>query len=197
MRGGNTDSSTQGERTSRAANAAMDRYASGDPRAFEELYDLLADRLYSFLVRRTRDAALAEDLVQQTFLQMHCARELYVTGGEVLPWAFCIARRLSVDAHRKSGREVPLAEGGDDDRAAPCSCPEDALRGKEVAYLCAKALESVPEAQRLAFELTRYDGLTHAEAADVLGTTVMAIKLRVHRTYEVLRAASRGEESAL
>lgn len=186
---------SQASLTSSAADAAMDRYASGDASAFAELYDLLAGRLYAFLLRRTRDASRAEDLVQQTFLQMHCAREMYTTGGQVLPWAFCIARRLSVDAHRKAGREVH--DAGEDDREAPESCPESALREKQAAVLFQKALEALPEPQRLAFELTKYDGLTHAEVADVLGTTVMAVKLRVHRTYEVLREASQSRGQAL
>jgi RNA polymerase sigma-70 factor (ECF subfamily) len=47
----------------------------------------------------------------------------------------------------------------------------------------------LPEAQRVAFELVKHEGLSLAEAADVLGTTVAAVKLRAHRTYEALRAA--------
>lgn len=176
-----------------AANAAMDRYASGDGSAFAEVYDALAERLYRFLVRRTQDSAQAEDLLQQTFLHMHCARETYVQGGDVVPWAFCIARRLSVDVHRKSGREVLgelLAEHVDGRRS-----PEDALADRESARAFQQALERLPEPQRLAFELTKYDGLSHAEAADILGTTVTAVKLRVHRTYETLRATAMSREA--
>ena len=65
-----------------AASAAMDRYARGEDAAFGELYDLLAPKLLGFLYRQTRDRARAEDLVQQTFLQMHCARETYTTRAQ-------------------------------------------------------------------------------------------------------------------
>lgn len=176
---------TTGERERAAANAAMDRYASGEPEAFGEVYDALADRLFRFLARRTSDDALAEDLLQQTFLHMHCARETYVTGGEVVPWAFCIARRLSVDAYRRSGREV-LGEVSDD-FVDSSETPEEALSVKQSALGFHRALAELPESQRVAFELTKYDGLSHAEAAHVLGTTVTAVKLRVHRAYEILR----------
>src|SRR5438067_2388234 len=94
-----------------AANVAMDRYASGDDTAFGLVYDALAPRLYPFLLRKTRDPSRAEDLVQQTFLQMHCARETYVTGADVLPWAFAIARRLAIDAFRKGDRERLSGDG--------------------------------------------------------------------------------------
>src|SRR4051812_45087970 len=77
-----------------AANAAMERYAAGDDEAFSELYDALSPRLLNFLTRQTRDSSRAEDLLQQTMLQIHCARGRFLRGADVLPWAFAIARRL-------------------------------------------------------------------------------------------------------
>ncbi len=84
-----------------AASAAMDRYACGEDAAFSSVYDLLAPRLSAFLLRRTGDRARAEDLVQQTFLQMHCARRHFAPGTAVAPWAFAIARRLLIDGARR------------------------------------------------------------------------------------------------
>jgi RNA polymerase sigma-70 factor (ECF subfamily) len=173
-----------------AASAAMDRYASGDDAAFGEFYDLLAPKLLGFLFRQTRDRARAEDLVQQTFLQMHCARETYVTGADVLPWAFAIARRLAIDSYRRTKREVLDGEmdlaGMIDDLG-----PDDALRSKQAAKVLQETLDSLPETQRVAFELIKWDGLSVAQAAETLGTTVTAVKLRAHRTYEALRSALR------
>lgn len=85
----------------------MDRYASGEDDALSDLYDLLAPRLASFLLRRTRDAERAEDLVQQTFLQMHRARRHFPPGAAVTPWAFAIALRLLTDVRR--GAHEPFA----------------------------------------------------------------------------------------
>src|SRR5258708_5498548 len=90
-----------------AADGAMDRYASGDVEAFSVLYDLLAPRLYGFLLRQTRNPARAEDLVQQTLLQMHCARGRFIRGAPVTPWAFAIARRLLIDDVRRNKLEGP------------------------------------------------------------------------------------------
>src|SRR5262245_36731869 len=85
-------------------DAAMDRYARGDDTAFGEIYDKLAPRLFGFLLRYTRDRSKAEDVVQQTMLQIHRARGRFMPGAEVTPWAFAIARRLLIDQHRRAGR---------------------------------------------------------------------------------------------
>ena len=172
-------------------DAAMDRYARGDDSAFEEIYDGLAPRLQSFLLRYTQDRARAEDVVQQTMLQIHRARGRFTLGGQVVPWAFAIARRLLIDQHRRGGREV-LAPSGDDNLTqlleAVDARADDVVIAKEVAGKLADELARLPENQRVAFELIKQDGLSVAEAAQVLGTTVAAVKLRAHRAYEALRA---------
>jgi RNA polymerase sigma-70 factor (ECF subfamily) len=171
------------------ANAAMDRYAAGDDAAFEELYDLLAPRLHAFLLRRTRDGARADDLLQQTFLQMHCARQHFTRGAPVMPWAFAIARRLLIDGVRKGRRESFTEDGnpGDRELASPRDAPDALVATRRLARRVEEELARLPEAHRIAFELVQRDGLSMAEAAQVLGTTVTAVKLRAHRTYEALR----------
>ena len=168
----------------------MARYAAGDDAAFGEVYDLLAGRLFGYLVRQTRDHARAEDIVQQTFLQMHRARGTFIPGAEVLPWAFAIARRLMIDGMRRGRREV-LSDNDDaspDDGAiATGAAADDLVQAQETATRIRFALTRLPEQQRVAFELVKQEGMSLAEAAQVLGTTVAAVKLRAHRAYEALR----------
>jgi RNA polymerase sigma-70 factor (ECF subfamily) len=175
-----------------ALDAAMDRYARGEDAAFVEVYDRLSPRLFGFLLRYTRDRAKAEDVVQQTMLQMHRNRGRFTPGAEVVPWAFAIARRLLIDTHRRGGREV-LAPTDDDSASqllVALDAPADQVAiAKEVAARLAEELAKLPENQRVAFELIKQDGLSVAEAAQVLGTTVAAVKLRAHRAYEALREA--------
>ncbi len=177
-----------GDGWKQAASAAMDRYAGGDDAAFSELYDLLAPRLFAFLLRRTRDASHSEDLLQQTFLQMHNARRHFGTGADVTPWAYAIARRLLIDAFRKSRRECVCVDEERESMAASAS-PEAILGRLQLTQRVERELARVPEAQRVAFELIQCDGLSMVEAAEVLGTTVAAVKLRAHRTYLALRTA--------
>jgi RNA polymerase sigma-70 factor, ECF subfamily len=172
-----------------AASAAMDRYACGDDAAFSELYDLLSPRLSSFLMRRTRDGAATEDLVQQTFLQMHCARRHFAPGAAVTPWAFAIARRLLIDAFRKRGRDLPTCDEEEGrESMCPGASPAEIAARRRLARRMGEELAQMSEMDRTAFELVKWDGLSMAEAAEVLGTTANAVKLRAFRTAEVLRA---------
>ncbi len=179
-----------------AADAAMERYAAGDDSAFAELYDILAPRLFGYLLRQTRDRTRAEDLVQQTLLQMHRARGRFIPGAAVTPWAFAIARRLMIDGFRRGKREV-LADDGDvspgESSESPATAADDLVQARQLADKIRRELLRLPEQQRTAFELVKEDGLSLAEAAQVLGTTVAAVKLRAHRAYESLRAVL-GEE---
>ncbi len=169
----------------------MERYAGGDDTAFGEIYDQLAPRLYGFLLRQSRDHARAEDVVQQTMLQIHRFRGRFTPGAEVTPWAFAIARRLLIDQHRRGSREV-LAKDDDEQLGnllvSLDAGAEDVAIAKETATKLDLELQRLPENQRVAFELIKQDGLSVAEAAQVLGTTVAAVKLRAHRAYEALRA---------
>jgi RNA polymerase sigma-70 factor (ECF subfamily) len=172
----------------------MDRYADGDDAAFGEIYDLLAPRLFAFFLRQTGETSRAEDLVQHTLLQMHSARRSYTRGSDVIPWAFAIGRRLLIDSRRRTKKEV-LFDTAEDDAAARdlkierFSVPEGIAMTRELAIRAESELERMPESHREAYMLVRQEGLSVADAAEVLGTTEAAIKLRTHRAYEALRAA--------
>ena len=174
-----------------AGDAAMERYAAGDDAAFGAVYDALAGRLYAYVRRHVADPHGCDDVIQETFLRMHRARGTFASGAAVLPWAFAIARRLVVDRARRDRRtpsgvadlesDASGGFGGDD--------PERVIEAREAARRLAAALARLPASQRTAFELLKQDGLTLAEAAEALGVSVTAVKLRAHRAYESIRAA--------
>jgi RNA polymerase sigma-70 factor, ECF subfamily len=177
-------------RETAGVDAAMERYAAGDDAAFAELYDHLAPRLFGYLLRQTKDRARAEDLVQQTLLQMHAARGRFLPGAEVTPWAFAIARRLMIDGIRRGKREVLRADGTEGDAHEPIAADDaadDVVQAQQLAGRLQEELARLPENQRVAFELIKQEGLSVVQAAQVLGTTVTAVKLRAHRAYEALR----------
>jgi RNA polymerase sigma-70 factor (ECF subfamily) len=168
----------------------MARYASGDDSAFGDVYDAVAPRLYSYLRRQTRSQARAEDLVQATLLQIHRARATFIVGSAVLPWAFAIARCLLIDSLRRDRRDVlAAADFAIEENAAPSTdaSADGVLAAKQLAARLQSELGRLPSSQRAAFELLRLDGLSHLEAAQVLGITVTAVKLRAHRAYLALR----------
>jgi RNA polymerase sigma-70 factor (ECF subfamily) len=172
------------------ADLAMESYADGDASAFASLYDELAPRLLRFAMRETHDRVAAEDTVQQTLLQMHCARSRFIRGAPVLPWAYAIARRLILDGRRHSAREEHYREveaPGDAGDAGPRGEEAIDLRRREAEL--ARDLAALPPAHREAFCLVKLDGLSVAEAAQVLGTTPGNVKVRTHRAAEALRRA--------
>lgn len=174
------------------ATAAMDRYAAGDEAAFAELYQALSPRLYGFLVRLSGDTATAEDLLQQTFLQMHVARSRFVRGADVTPWAMAIARRLFIDVVRRNkSRATDLVDSTvlDETNASGIPTAEDWLVAHETEAVIESRLAALSPNQRDAFQLVKQEGLSIAEAASVLGISATAVKLRAHRAYAQLRAA--------
>jgi RNA polymerase sigma-70 factor (ECF subfamily) len=131
-------------------------------------------------------------MVQQTLLHMHAARRNYVTGSDVVPWAFAIGRNVLVDSRRRGRREVLFATAGADAAAMElavdrASSPDDIAATRQMAERVRSEFDRLPAAQRAAYDLVRSGGLSVAEAAEVLGTTPTAVKLRVHRVYNALR----------
>jgi RNA polymerase sigma-70 factor (ECF subfamily) len=169
----------------------MERYAGGDDAAFGEVYDALAPRLYTYLLRLSRSTARAEDLLQQTMLKIHVARGSFIPGAAVAPWAYAIAHRLFIDSTRRGKREVQLDVEDSGPQAAhdESASADELVAAGQLAARILKELAKLPENQRVAFQLIKQEGLSVAEAAAVLGTSVAAVKLRAHRAYQALRAA--------
>ena len=170
------------------ADRAMERYAGGDDAAFVELYEELAPRLKALAARELRDSALAEDVTQQTFMNMHRARGMFVAGAEVLPWACAIARRLATDELRRRVRAQRL-EKADTRALDPVEGrPDEEVVAQQTAASLGVAFAKLPESQRRVFDL-RGRGLSIAEVAGSLGTTIPSVKLRLYRVGQALRAA--------
>ncbi len=175
--------------------ALMERYCRGDTLAFEALYRSVARRLHRYLLGLTGTRDAADDLLQQTLLKLHEARDLYIRGADPVPWLFTIAHRTFLDDVRRRKRaRVQLTTDGTfavEPRANAQGLPEDAdaeLAAGVLSGPMLAALAQLPTQQREALLLTKVDGRSHAEAATLTGTSAGAIKLRAHRAYVALRA---------
>jgi RNA polymerase sigma-70 factor, ECF subfamily len=160
----------------------MAAYTTGDADAFRELHRRLAPKIYSYLLRLSRDPALAEDVLQATFAKLHRARTTYLPGAKVMPWAIVIARRTFLDECRglAAQREVLGPDG---------VLPESKSEQPSADHVAdmRRALDRLPDQYRSAIQLTKLIGFSGEEAAGLLSTTQSAIKLRVHRGYAMLR----------
>ncbi len=173
-------------------DAAMDRYATGEDRAFAEVHRALYPRLLAFLTRMSGSASLADDLVQETFLRLHRARGNFASGGAALPWAYAIARNVCID-HTRSAKlrrtERLPSDPGPEMGLHASENAESAAIANQAARVVERVLASLPASQREAFVLLRYEGLSVNDAAAILGATPTAVKLRAFRAYEALREA--------
>lgn len=176
------------------ADQAMSRYADGDAAAFEIVYDAVAPRIEGYVRRKVRDAARAEDIVQQTFENMHRARGSFVRGSDVLNWAFAIARNLMLDTLKKAGRETASDMTAENETmgavlVAAVAGGEDLFFARETSALLVRTYEGLTKLQQEVFELVKLEGLSYQQAAATLGITVPSVRMYAHRAYVTLREA--------
>jgi RNA polymerase sigma-70 factor, ECF subfamily len=171
-------------------DGVMERYSTGDDRAFDELYRRGAQRVRGFLVRLSGDAALADDLTQETFVRVHRSRGSFASGAAAIPWMFAIARNAFLDhTRREQVRRNSGSRLAQPREAAADTQGEDVFAAQEMLVIVRRTLEELPLLQREAFVLIRFEGLSVAEAAQILGASEAAVKVRAFRAYEALRAA--------
>ncbi len=168
----------------------MGAYQGGDMAAFEALWGELADELLAFLRALTRDHHRAEDLLQETFLQLHKARHTYLPGRPVRPWVYAIARNVFLMAYRAAKRRQAhesVAEGElPDVPVLPEALASDGRKD------LAKWLARLPELSREVLLLHHVTGLSFREVGEVLGLSEGAAKVRAHRALEQLRRLAQG-----
>jgi RNA polymerase sigma-70 factor (ECF subfamily) len=164
----------------------MTGYLAGQLDAFDGLYAALAPRIRSYLLGQCRDPSLADDLVQNTFLQVHRSRRTYQPGRPVTPWVFAIARHVFLMHRRSAGRRARFHDTLAGELATD-DLPRDDLRvladGDEVR----RALAAVPDDQRRALVMHHVEGWSFAEIAAKLGIRVNAAKTRAFRGMRKLR----------
>ncbi len=174
----------------------MAQYVGGDEVAFRQLFVLLAPKLRAFFLRSFIDPALAEDLMQTTFLKLHRAREAYCPDRPLKPWLFTIAAGVRRDELRRRYRlpphvgevELEQAEAQRPDDRTP---PLESNAKNEIEAVRA-AINGLPESQRAVLHLHLHEELTFEEIAEVLGTSPGAVRVRASRAYERLRKSLRG-----
>lgn len=190
--------SAAAEAESSSIDRAMSRYAEGHDSAFGEVFQALSPRLLAFLRRLCGSPELAHDLVQETFLRMHRARGSFVPGSAVVPWAYAIARNCFVSHARSLKARAARSNVDISDHEVPAgldSNAEEAAAVRQSAELVERTLSRMSVTNREAFVLIRFEGQSVAEAAQILGASEGAVKLRAFRAYEILRAALESAEA--
>jgi RNA polymerase sigma-70 factor (ECF subfamily) len=171
---------------------AMQSYADGDDAAFGDIFSGLAPRLRLFLQRMCGSPDVAEDLMQETFLRIHHCRGSFARGKQVAPWAYAIARNCFISHVRSAKAKLAKASVDADQVELPAissaSVEEESI-ARQTARVVTGVLASLTPSRREAFILLRYEGLSVAAAAQIVGISEGALKIRAFHAYEALRAA--------
>jgi len=157
---------------------------NGSAGAFKELYEAYQKPLANFLYRMCWNRALVDDLVQEVFLRVWRSREQYEPTAKVSTYLFRIASNLWIN-HAEKKRESAL---GDADRASGAP-PEEPLERTEAQQAVKRAVDALPEGERLCLVLSEYNGLKYAEISEVLGIPVGTVKSRIFSAVRRLNVA--------
>ena len=146
---------------------------------FRHNVETLIPALRRYARALTRDTDLADDLVQDTLVRALRSEKLFV-GGDLRAWLYTILTNLNRNRRRSLARQPTMTELYD--TTADASGTE--AEGRDIS----RALATLPASLREAFVMKHVEGRSYEEMADLLGTTVGALKMRVHRAREALQA---------
>jgi RNA polymerase sigma factor (sigma-70 family) len=157
----------------------------GEPQKLAVLFERHHIPLYNYYVRMTKDRDLSEDLVQDVFLRILKYRHSFRGEGEFSTWLYHIARNVRIDHARRWNSEVPMKDGCENH---PDEAPHvGAIEHKENVSILNAALSMLPPEKREIIILSRYQNLKYAAIGELLGCSVEAVKVRVHRAVNELR----------
>ncbi len=163
----------------------------GDEAALSALFERYADRIYRLAEGLLHDAAEAEDVVQESFVKALTNMGRFEGRSGIGTWLYRVAYNTAMDRLRKRGRATLASD--DDDLPLPhsladwSSTPEERLLDREARASLDAATDALSAPLRAVFILRDVEGLSTAEAADALGITESAAKVRLHRARLQLR----------
>ncbi|HXG10248.1 MAG TPA: sigma-70 family RNA polymerase sigma factor [Gemmataceae bacterium] len=178
------------------------RFCRGQKEAFGVLVRRYERELYGYLRRYLGDTNLAEDVFQNTFLQVYLKSSQYEEGRPVRPWLYTIATNQAIDALRRNGRHQAISldqereETGEGEvhnlmelLESRGPSPLDAAQGQERRERVRASVDRLPDFLREVLILAYYQGLKYREIADILGIPVGTVKSRLHAALVKLQEA--------
>jgi len=163
--------------------------ARQDRQAFQRLYELTSSRLLACLIRLLRNRALAEDALQDVFIQVWSrAAQFQRDRGSSWAWLIAIARYRAIDLQRRERRLV-AGGAGEFEAFAADEEPHESLMalGHRAAAALDNCLNALQERQRHCILLSYQNGMTHAEVADRIGEPLGSVKSWIRRGLAALR----------
>lgn len=166
--------------------ALVERFRRRDCDAVRDLYRRYGRLVYAVAHRILGRRVLAEDAVQQTFVNAWQAADRFDVTRDPAAWLATIARRTAIDIHRREGRR-PASALGDvaTDDPALVTLPPD-LGAAETVWHVRRAIDTLAPDEATIVRLQHLDGMTHVEISDTLGIALGTVKSRSHRAHRRL-----------
>ena len=158
--------------------------------SFEEVVKLHQEQVLNTCFRFVNNRDEAEDLVQDVFLEVYNSIDSFRGDAKLSTWIYQIAVNKSLDFIRKKKRKkrfafvLSLTGFGDEEKELllpATSNPHTDLEQKERTQILYKAIDSLPENQKVAITLSKYDGFSNKEIAEIMGTSISAVDSLIHR----------------
>jgi RNA polymerase sigma-70 factor, ECF subfamily len=167
----------------------IQRLQRRDPQALADLYDRYGRLVYSLILRIVRDAGIAEDLVQETFLRVwNRAQGFDAQRGSIGPWLLAVARNRAIDYLRSAGgRERNALELDETDHPSLYTDMEQGLLNSDKARRVKTAMEKLSPNLRQVIELAYFEGLSQTEMAERMGQPLGTVKTWVRSALKSLR----------
>lgn len=182
----------------------MLEFQKGDKASFEKLMERNYKRIFNFIYRFVGQEETAEDLAQEVFIKIYKNAASYRPQAKFQTWACQIAKNLSLNELRRLKKpDVSLDETfetgeGQVTRQIPderTPTPYQSITEKEKADIIKEAVESLPDNQRMAVILRRYENMSYEDIAKSLGCSLEAVKSLLNRAKENLKEKLSGLES--
>jgi len=175
----------------------MLRVRAGDEAAFAYLVQKYRRPMVSFMYRMAHNAAAAEDLAQEVFLRVYRSRESYEASAKFTTWLYRIATKLAVNHARDTRHERPenmvSLDEPDEDTGLTVDVPdgsataEETIMKRERMAAIRQRVQALPERQRTAVIMHKYQQMDYRQIAEVLKLSESATKSLLFRAYETLR----------
>ena len=176
--------------------ALMPQIAEGSDAAMRMIIEHWKQPIVNYFYRSVNNLHTAEDLAQQTFINIYRAAPSYSPKAKFSTYIFHIARHVLINEYRKVSRRP--ADATDPDEIIYAVDGRAELNLSELEEIFAKTLETLPENQRTAILLLKQQELSYEEIADAMKASVGAVKTWIHRARQTLRDAltvTRGNAS--